>query len=199
MVTHKPNPSLKFWLENVLSRLTSQKRRYILSSQGIVGSLEYSITEPTDFIWRLVASCVELRSFYRNAGSQFVLIADVDPVAAAVVSRLDTKASGTLRALEGLTFFYIWDVLQNRFGYVMQGIERDEWATRMTSEIRSRGKGHGLFTLLHMLEKDVGTTGFKVLDKKRTDKERMKRVVERNVQYLIDIGFFPEPPEVEGY
>lgn len=174
----------------------SGKKLCIVKPGYIIGSLECGIAKPTDFIWRLIASCVELRIFNKNAGSQFVYIADFDLVGGEVVSCLDVKTSGTWRVLDGLTFFDIWAVLQNELGYMMQGIDGDQWLRRMTSEIRSCGKEHRLFALLHMLDKNVGATDVRELDPNRTDRKRMMRVVKKNVQYLIGIGFFPNPPSI---
>lgn len=174
------------------------KKIHIVKPGYIIGSLGSGIAKPTDFIWRLIASCVELRIFNKNAGSQFVHIADSDLVARYVVSSLDRKTGETLRVLEGLNFSDIWAVMRNKCGYAMKGIEREEWASRMTSEIRSCGEGHRLFALLHMLEKDVGTSSSKESDTTWTERKRMMMVVENNVQYLIRVGFFPKPPDAGG-
>ncbi|CAG8949077.1 hypothetical protein HYFRA_00002206 [Hymenoscyphus fraxineus] len=177
------------------SDLFHGKKLHIVKPGYIIGSPRNGMANTTDYIWRLIASCVELRIFNRDTASQWLFVADVEHVAGLVVHSMDMRADETLRVLDGLTFSDVWGILRNDFGYVMKGVSGDVWLRRIRSEIRSCGEGHRLFPLLHMLEGDIGRTDpGGSISKLAGNTQRVMEAVRSNVRYLIEVGFLPKQP-----
>ena len=99
------------------------------------------------------------------------------------------------RVLDGLWFGDLWDMLQREFGYRLVAMGGEEWMDSLKGKVLEDGEEHVLFPLLHTLEYDGNAIGEQM--EPVGDVERMKRVVRRNVQYLIDVSFLPAAPGVE--
>ncbi|KAL9103485.1 MAG: hypothetical protein Q9163_001481 [Psora crenata] len=181
--------------------LYTSKRLHIVKPGYIVGSLADGRANQSDFIWRLVAGCVEMGAFNRDELEHWLFINDVDAVAETVVSGLfdDTRADGlhgyasghVERVLDGLTFRDLWDLMGVEFGYQLEALGQDAWVTKLRERVLAVGESHGLFPLLHVLETAGGHIGEKMGGV--GDVERVKEVVRSNIRYLIDVAFLPEP------
>jgi amino acid adenylation domain-containing protein/thioester reductase-like protein len=178
------------------------KRLYTIKPGYIVGSLQAGIANQSDFIWRLVAGCVEIGAYNRDEAAHWLFIADVDCVARRVVSGVFGASQqqhphlgaggveGTV--LEGLRFADVWELLERDFGFGLVGLGYEEWMGRLRGAIMQGREEHLLFPLLHVLERDGGKVGSSEVPALAGQKvEAMRAVMRRNVRHLIDVGFLP--------
>lgn len=185
----------------------SNKLIHIIKPGYIVGSASSGIANTTDFIWRLVAGCIDIGAYNADEANHWLFLADVDRVATAVVSatlsttppslaRRDSSSSETRMILDGLVFSDVWQLLaEPEFGYgPFEALERTEWMTKLKKMVLERGEGHLLFPLLHILESEGGEIGEEMNGKVEMNvdeagRERMKEVIRANVRWLREQGF----------
>ena len=183
------------------------KRLHTVKPGYIMGSSHNGISNQSDFIWRLVAGCIEIGAYNLDEQAHWLFIADVDRVGHAVVSGLlensgddhrdadeSTKQSSGYveRILDGLRFEDIWGILNEEFGYSLKGLGQEEWMACLRAKVLEKQEAHMLYPLLHVLERDGLCIGEVVAG---IQMDHTKRAFSRNVRYLIDIGFFPKPAE----
>ena len=175
----------------------------------IIGSRHKGIANQNDFIWRLVAGCIEIAAYNRDEAGNWLFIADVDRVAESVTKGVigdgndDEARSGKCpsglrvdRVLDGLRFSELWDVVAEVYGMAFEALGQDEWMSRLRDKVLESGQTHLLFPLLHVLERDGGCIGEEASPMAATP--GIKEVVEKNVRYLIGVGFLPMPKAKVG-
>ena len=172
----------------------------------IIGSIHKGIANQNDFIWRLVAGCIEIAAYNRDEAERWLFIADVDRVADSVTKGVfgdsDDDPRGKYpsghvdRVLDGLPFSELWDVVADVYGMAFEALGQDEWMSRLRDKVLERGETHLLFPLLHVLERDGGCLGEETSPMAATP--GIKEVVEKNVKYLIGVGFLPIPKAKMG-
>ena len=181
------------------------KRLHTVKPGYIMGSCHNGIANQSDFIWRLVAGCIEIGAYNLDERAHWLFIADVDRVGHAVVSGVfddnddrhkateNTKhRSGHVeRILDGLRFEDLWGILKEDFGYLLKGLGQEEWMACLRDKVLEKQEAHMLYPLLHVLERDGVRIGEKVVADAETD--RTRRAFSRNVRHLIDVGFLPKP------
>lgn len=165
----------------------------------IVGSLKAGLADDKDFIWRLVAGCVEIRAFNSDEASRWMFLADTERVADVVISPIFDEArmsDGLVENIEeGLYFSDFWKILKEDFGFALEPLRSAEWMTRLKAAILEKRERHALFPLLHVLEKDGYTLG-SVQAPRSLRPDRIRRVhdaVRSNIRYLINKAFLPKP------
>ncbi|MCJ1404222.1 hypothetical protein MMC11_007447 [Xylographa trunciseda] len=173
------------------SHISFQNTRLCIVKPGyIIGSLASGIANTRDFIWRLVAACVEIGAYNADESAHWLFIADVSRVARSIVAAVfEPRAPGHVECvLDGLLFGELWGLLRDGFGYALEPVGYEAWIDRLRASIGERQEGHGLFPLLHVLERDGGRIGEAVGLEPGGE---VREVVRRNVEYLIDVGFLP--------
>ena len=171
----------------------------------IIGSIHKGIANQNDFIWRLVAGCIEIAAYNRDEAGHWLFVADVDRVADSVTKgvfggddpRGGKHPSGLAdRVLDGLQFSELWDVVADVYGMAFEALGQDEWMSRLRDKVLEIGETHLLFPLLHVLERDGGCLGEEASLMAAT--AGIKEVVEKNVRHLIGVGFLPIPKTKMG-
>ena len=170
----------------------------------IIGSIHKGIANQKDFIWRLVAGCIEIAAYNRDEAEHWLFIADVDRVADSVTKEIfagdnlhGKYPSGHVdRVLDGLRFSELWDVVADVYGMAFEALGQGEWMSRLRDKVLESGDTHLLFPLLHVLERDGGCLGEEASPMAAT--AGIKEVVEKNVRHLIDVGFLPIPKAKMG-
>lgn len=181
------------------------KTIHIVKPGYIVGSTSSGMANTTDFIWRLVAGCIDIGAYNADEANHWLFVADVDRVASAVVSATffahsplahHDSSSETSSILDGLVFSDVWQLLaEPEFGYgPFEALGRAEWLAKLKKMVLERGEGHLLFPLLHILETEGGEIGEERKGKVGTNldeagRERMKEVIRANVRWLREQGF----------
>lgn len=184
----------------------ANKNLHIVQPGYIIGSPARGVANLTDFIWRLVAACLEIGAYNADEQDHWLFIADVDAVAGAVVSplfqkRVESKSTGGSasnsinRIRTGLPFSTLWHTLQHKFGYSLRSLPQAEWLSSIEAMVLAAGPEHPLFPLLATLEKSAGSVGTDevVPEQYLASSERVEEAVLKNVQWLIEGGFLPKP------
>lgn len=149
----------------------------------IIGSRTNGIANTHDFIWRLIAGCVEIGAYSLDDAEKWLYVADVDTVAAYVVKPIIGQESNETLAVSGnveagekkhenappvitsipvrsrIRLSTLWRILRTTFNYPLTPLPQSEWLSRLRSRIFQVGEGHLLFPLLHILERDGGAVG----------------------------------------
>lgn len=165
----------------------------------IIGSIRNGIANQSDFIWRLVAGCVEIAAYNGDEAEHWLFVADVDRVAHSVITavfdednarekHLSGNADGVL---DGIRFSELWDVVADVYDTAFEALGQDEWMNRLRDKVLESGDVHLLFPLLHVLERDGGCLGEKASPMAAT--AGVKEAVEQNLRHLIGAGFLPIP------
>ena len=164
----------------------------------IIGPRQSGIANQTDFIWRLIAGCVEIGAYDKGEESHWLFMSDVERVSDVVIDSLaksDTSPScGTEQVFDGILFSDLWTLLKEKFGYILKPLSQAHWLQSLETAILAKGESHLLFPLLHSLEKSAGQIGSKVApDMSIKSCVRVKDAVCANVRHLIEVGFLQPP------
>jgi thioester reductase-like protein len=175
-------------------KMFQSKMLSVVKPGYIVGSDRTGVANTNDFIWRLIVGCIEVGGYNVEEAEHWLFIADADTVARSVVTMAleDRSSSGHVSEVrDGLHFSELWALLSQDFGYKLHPLGLEEWMVRLKEAVETKGESHVLFPLLHVLERDGGMMGSHSIPSGQYPK--VKEVVRRNVQHLIDVGFFPTP------
>ncbi|KAJ5597419.1 Male sterility NAD-binding [Penicillium hordei] len=152
-----------------------------------------------DFIWKLVAGCLEIGLYNCDEADGWLFVSDVASVSRVAVTALlnPNQDSGedthTHAITEGLPFQTLWDILQHEYGYRLSGVSGEQWLQTLKSAVLDAGEAHPLFTLLPMLETNglgLGTRRDFLL----SVSDGVTECIRRNIAYLVRIGFLPRQP-----
>jgi thioester reductase-like protein len=179
------------------SRLGSGARHLRIVKPGyIIGNANNGLANRIDFIWRLVAGCLEIGAYNEDEAHYWISVADKARVAQGVlagISGMERDSSQTVvKLLEGLFIADFWNVLREDFGFVLEPLPYAEWLKRMRATIMAGLESHPLFPVLYILERGSSIIGSKKVPA-AADGARMKEVVRSNVKYLIGTGVLPTP------
>ncbi|KAI9642951.1 hypothetical protein NHQ30_008685 [Ciborinia camelliae] len=185
--------------------IQNQSRVSVVKPSFIIGTAQQGIANTDDFIWRLVASCIEIGSFNEADADSWLFISDVGNVAKIVLDCCDTKhnndsSSPHVGIIDGLPVREFWSILGRDFGYIIKPLSQEEWLDAIHADIDSRHDSHPLWPLIHNLEKEQGKMGVPVYEipqelKVGTPLSRVEAAIRKNVEYLRGVGFLPTSNE----
>ena len=192
----------KYVCERVLEQCSAHaafatKRLQIVKPGYIVGGVSNGLANRKDFIWRLVAGCVEIGAYNRDEAEHWLYVASADLVAEHVVGCIDSSESkqskdGHIeRVLSGLYFSELWDVVQEICGSRLEPLAGEEWMQRLVKRVLEVGETHLLYPLLEVLQRDGGHIGEKGLEGDFSSSEDTRKVVRRNLEHLVKESFLP--------
>ncbi|KAL8699917.1 MAG: hypothetical protein Q9201_005727 [Fulgogasparrea decipioides] len=175
------------------------KRLKIIRPGYIIGSPRNGIANQTDFIWRLIAGCVEIGAYDEDEESHWLFISDIDRVSEVATCGLTEPntipSCGTAQVLDGILFSDLWALLRRDFGYALKPLGKVRWLQSLEATIQGEGESHKLFPLLHTLEAMAGKIGSKEYPSNSIERnDRVKDAIRANVRHLIEVGFL-EPPK----
>ena len=183
------------------------KKLRVIKPGYIIGSRSNGIANPQDFIWRLVAGCLEIGAYNGDEARHWLYIASVDCVTSHVLGALFTRddealpVSGyTERVLSGLRFSDLWKVIEEMYMCHLEALSATEWLRILRLQVMDVGESHLLFPLLDVLEREGGDIGeVEARLEAKSDKEPHEdatAVIRRNLEYLINDGFLPSPDKL---
>ena len=178
-----------------------QQRISIIKPGYIIGTPEEGIANIDDFIWRLTASCVDIKGYNAMDSNSWLFISDVDRVAAAVceccsiTDLAQARTANMVKILDGMPVSRFWEILEHGLGYELHPLGSQLWADRTCTRIEERGEKHQLWPLLQVVEDGQGRIGSPCDPRGMVDMDehRIQAAVKRNVEYLCSIGFLPMP------
>lgn len=192
----------KFVCEQIMEQCETHaafatKRLHTIRPGYIAGSLSKGLANRKDFLWRLVAGCVEIGAFNRDEAERWLYIASVDYVAEHVTACIAPSVlerstnERTERVLSGLYFSELWAVVEDVCGCRLEPLEGKVWMQKLIAKVLEVGDMHLLFPLLDVLQRDGESLGEVERSKDLVTREDTKAVVRRNLEHLIETGFLP--------
>lgn len=161
----------------------------------IIGDADRGVANQTDFIWRLIAACVEIGYYSENDTESWLFISDVTRVSHSIldsVFQADTKP--VVKVLDGIKFKDLWATLSQNFGYDLQPLRRQEWLSRIRQAVTAKQEAHVLFPLMYMLETSDEPIGLLNGPDKATD--GVEAAIKANIRHLLKVGYLPQPSSV---
>lgn len=184
-------------------RLFREKVLRIIRPGFIIGTPNDGIALQTDYIWRFVAGCIDVKAYNKDQERQWLFLSDVDRVAQVTVDAVfdaDTSAPPVRQIFDGLLLNELWTLVVNEFGYIMHPLSYQEWLKRLQHAIAVQQESHTLFPFVHSLENDSFSFGSQDIPQTRSKKARqarsnkVKQAIIFNMRQLIDIGYLSPPP-----
>ncbi|KAM0310497.1 hypothetical protein ACHAO8_008023 [Botrytis cinerea] len=180
--------------------IQNRSRVFVVKPSYTIGTPNLGIANTSDFIWRLVASCIEIESFNEADADSWLFISDVGSVAKNVLDCCDTKQNASsdpyIGMSEGLPVREFWSILERNFGYKIKPLRQTKWLDAIYADIDSKNESHPLWPLIHNLEKEQGKLGMPIdeisQDVNLSTPSRIEAAISKNVEYLREVGFLPK-------
>lgn len=197
----------KFVSELLVKRLSQRSiqnfHRFSIVKPGfIIGSAQDGIASIDDFLWRLVASCIDIQGYNATEVDRWLFVSDITRVAQTVVHSLQGQADHgpTVKVLDGLTVGQFWEVLTHECGYQLGPMDQASWLQAVGRDMEQKREAHHLWPLMDTLARDQGRLG-----SARTPSEQsagglaaVRSAIKKNIEYLGLIGFLPKPDGVRA-
>ncbi|KAL8668797.1 MAG: hypothetical protein Q9168_006590 [Polycauliona sp. 1 TL-2023] len=175
-----------------------RQRICIVKPGYIIGGKQDGIAIADDFIWRLTASCANLKSYSAEDPGAWLFVSDVDRIADAVsvcccASKPSRSDQGVevVKILDGLAVSDFWSIIMQQLGINIQPSRFDSWMQQLNASIDAQGEAHPLWPLLLTIEQGKGRLGVACNppEMKESDQRRIRQSLVKNVAYLLDTGF----------
>ena len=181
---------------------SSQQRVSVVKTGYMIGTMGEGIANTDDFIWRLTATCIDIKAYNATSGNPWLFVSDVDRIATAVsdccqlyTQTAPSKTANIVKVLDGITASDFWRILEQELGYEIHLCSPESWMERFYKDIEAKGETHQLWPLLQTIEERQGELGAPCDPQEiaNMDEQRIKATVKKNVEYLSSIGFLPKP------
>ncbi|GFF41194.1 hypothetical protein IFM58399_06184 [Aspergillus lentulus] len=179
--------------EQIVRRFANQKgskaRHVRIVKPGfIIGDSERGHANQSDFIWRLIAACVEIGFYNEDEADSWLFISDTTRVAQVILhSVFEEDAKFVTKVLDGLRFKTLWTLLQEKFGFELQPLHRQQWLARLQQSVAQKKEKHVLFPLLYLLEASDEPIG--VFHGPLDPSAGVQAALDANITYLINSRF----------
>ncbi|KAG6304800.1 NRPS protein [Claviceps purpurea] len=204
--TAMPYSQTKFVAESLIRRTAArlphgQTQVRIISLGLVIGDPLTGVVNADDYLWRLIATCVQAGEFNSSASSEWMPISDVTSTALAIVQTALNPAGvpATIKPITGgLVWSEIWDLVTD-MGYDMEPRPESEWMATVRRDLEREQERHPLWTLSHLVESrsqlntDAGA-GPAWADAWRGDEattRNLKTAFRRSLRFLGEVGFLP--------
>ena len=179
----------------MMHKLFRKKVLRVIRPGFIIGTPNDGIALQTDYIWRFLAGCIDVKAYNKDQERQWLFLSDVDRVAQVTVDAVfdaDSSTPPVRQVFDGLLFSELWTLLVEEFGYIMHPLPYTEWLESLQRAIAIQRESHALFPFVHNLENDGFSFGSQ--DIPQTQSKKVKHAIIFNVRQLIDVGYLPPPP-----
>lgn len=202
-----PYSQTKFVAEALVRRTAARLPRgqtqvRIISLGLVIGDPFTGVVNADDYLWRLIAACVQAGEYNSSAGPEWTPISDVTSTALAIVQTALDPAGvpATIKPITGgLTWSEIWDLVTG-MGYDMKPRPESEWMATVRRDLEREQEKHPLWTLSsHVVEsqsrlsKDAGARPAWA-DAWRGDEatsRNLRTAFRRSLRFLGEVGFLP--------
>lgn len=169
----------------------------------IIATPDRGVANTSDYLWRFLASAVELGVYDSSTKDAWVAVSTLPIVSAAIVSRVLSSPSPSLSLetpevpKQGLREKDLWAAV-GEVGFVLQPVDHETWIARLQGVLDARRETHLLWPLQGILEQQDYRLG-RDLSKKygvsSTDSmtEYMRRAVGENFRILVAMDFVQAP------
>ncbi|RBR10285.1 uncharacterized protein FIESC28_09535 [Fusarium coffeatum] len=169
------------------------KHIQIIKPGYIMGDAKKGMANKGDFIWRYIAASLELGAYDQDTASGWLFLSDVGHVSEIVVTAA-FEPSGTISVpvQAGIQFQDIWQLLQEKYGFMIRPLRRDEWLQQLRQSVAAKQDQHVMFPLMYMLE-TTDHQPFGVSNGPDQPSMGVKEALRANINNLTDQGFFIAP------
>jgi thioester reductase-like protein len=163
----------------------------------IIGNAIDGIANPRDYLWRFVASAINLGVYDSSTREAWITVSTDQRVAEVIVNQLlpstaDSKCEVLLEC--GIWEKELWQILVQNVGYRLQPVDHWTWVRRLQKSLDRRRESHLLWPLHGVLEKQSFGIGRDCAGAGRqTDLEILRPAILRNIKGLADMNFIPKP------
>ncbi|OJJ68053.1 hypothetical protein ASPBRDRAFT_199747 [Aspergillus brasiliensis CBS 101740] len=170
----------------------------VLNPGWVIGTPTEGYSNTTDYIWRLVATCIKLGVYNAEDAEGWLFISDATSSAEAVLEAAFSTRSGILGdeyTTVGMSWREFWAILQD-MGYKMKGISHTLWMALVDADVEATREQHPLWPLKHIfptLQRDERVAS-RVSEGCEDTPLRLKRAVRMGAEFLVSVGFLPAPP-----
>nr|DAD54574.1 TPA_asm: NRPS-like oxidoreductase [Fusarium equiseti] len=158
----------------------------------IIGGPETGVANPSDYLWRYVASVVELGVYDESTTRARVPVSTLPLVAETIIRQISTASNRKHVEIidESLRERDIWEVLRT-LGYTLRPVSHRSWVTTIQDAMNKRREDHYLWPLASILEQQAYCLGDEKIQLgcKLKKKEYLKNAIQRNIQSLVSQGF----------
>ncbi|KAJ5964408.1 uncharacterized protein N7479_004284, partial [Penicillium vulpinum] len=159
----------------------------------IVGTVDSGVSNTDDFLWRVVASVIDIGAFNSTGLDGLILVSGAHQVASAILRDVlhpephSHTVETTIR--HGIHVGELWDMLRDEFGYQLEGIGATEWLDRLRAQLKACGEKHHLWPVFHILEATGGRLGVPMPAHLRQDKHKdeVQASLRKSISYLREI------------
>ena len=181
---------------------TFENRISIIKPGFVIGTRTEGVANVDDFIWRIVAGSISIQAYSEETKASWIFVTSSDDFSSQILGYLD-QDQGNPRAVQklrgGLTVRDFWGVIEMKYGLELQPLKHDEWLMRLKLDVDEKGDTHPCGPIMHMAEQGPEILGTQapanLVD--TSPKAELLMAVERNIQYLLDIGFLPSKHQMQ--
>ncbi|BCS00623.1 non-ribosomal peptide synthetase [Aspergillus luchuensis] len=169
----------------------------VINPGWVIGTPTEGYSNTTDYIWRLVATCIRLGVYNAEDAEGWLSISDATTTAEAVLDAAFSTSSdiiGDEYATQGMPWREFWAILQE-MGYTLEGVSLASWMGLVGADIETAREQHPLWPLKHVYgwlqgnERVAGRTRGQSGD----TPVRLKVAVRMGAEFLVRLGFLPAP------
>ncbi|GLB04474.1 nonribosomal peptide synthase [Aspergillus tubingensis] len=174
----------------------------VINPGWIIGTPTEGYSNTTDYIWRLVATCIRLGVYNAEDAEGWLSISDATTTAEAVLEAALSTSSDILGdeyATQGMAWREFWAILQD-MGYKLEGVSLASWMDLVGADIEAAREQHPLWPLKHVYgwlqgnERVAGRTRGQSGD----TPVRLKVAVRMGAEFLVRVGFLPAPTGISS-
>lgn len=182
-------------LQDLASQLAECKGRISAVRPGfIIGTIDESVANLDDFLWRLVAGAIRIGAYPGESDNSWLYASDGGRVAQIVIDAVlsNQLVAPFLEMLDGLPVTEFWEILTSEMRYHLEPLRWEEWLVRAQEDMEVTGESHPLWPVVHFLGR-LGSDMPEGVEMSDIRKAEVRAAVKRNMEYLASVGFIPTP------
>ncbi|RAK87151.1 non-ribosomal peptide synthetase [Aspergillus costaricaensis CBS 115574] len=174
----------------------------VINPGWVIGTPTEGYSNTTDYIWRLVATCIRLGVYNGEDAEGWLSISDATTTAEAVLEATFSTRSDILGdeyATQGMAWREFWATLQD-MGYKLEGVSLASWMDLVGADIEAAREQHPLWPLKHVygwLQGNERVAG-RARGVSGDTPVRLKVAVRMGAEFLVGVGFIPAPTGISS-
>ncbi|KAL4881917.1 acetyl-CoA synthetase-like protein [Aspergillus karnatakaensis] len=176
-------------------------RARVVQPGYLTGTRWEGIAHPEDFLWRLAYSFVSLGTVSEDLRKAHIPLAGVEQVAALVVdSVLDAEGDQVVTCHDGVSIETLCKLLSSRSRRPIKTVSHNEWMESLRVDVENNALDHPFLPVLGWFEANIGqfTEKAPVECTSLFDRRDIVAALDKSLEYLMNIGFFPCEDGIRG-
>lgn len=195
----------KFVAELLVKHFAQQRTKTgqhvsIIKPGLIIGTTNEGIANIDDFIWRLAAGAVSIKSYPEPDAGDWLYVSSAERIARVLIDSLLKPPNEGLSIInnisDGVAMYEFWNILNAKFNHDLRPIPFREWVEMLREDVETQKDAHPVWPVFHVLERE-GKIGSKQPSEEipAKDSEAVKIAIGKNIDFLIEIGFLTSSDE----